>query len=199
MARRARTFVVSGPSGVGKGTLVALLRERVVSLGLTVSATTRGPRPGEVDGVAYYFLSDEEFDRRVAAGDFLEWAWVHGHRYGTLRQEVERVTGAGSSVVLEIDVQGGLMVRERVPEAVLVFVEPPSMDELERRLRGRGTESEADIERRLANAREEMAQAPLYDVRIVNDDLERACLELQQVIDTYENNGGPSQDVCDQA
>lgn len=199
MARRARTFVVSGPSGVGKGTLVALLRERVVSLGLTVSATTRGPRPGEVDGVAYYFLSDEEFDRRVAAGDFLEWAWVHGHRYGTLRQEVERVTGSGSSVVLEIDVQGGLMVRERVPEAVLVFVEPPSMDELERRLRGRGTESEADIERRLANAREEMAQAPLYDVRIVNDDLERACLELQQVIDTYENNGGPSQDVCDQA
>lgn len=199
MARRARTFVVSGPSGVGKGTLVALLRERVVSLGLTVSATTRGPRPGEVDGVAYYFLSDEEFDRRVAAGDFLEWAWVHGHRYGTLRQEVERVTGAGSSVVLEIDVQGGLMVRERVPEAVLVFVEPPSMDELERRLRGRGTESEVDIERRLANAREEMAQAPLYDVRIVNDDLERACLELQQVIDTYENNGGPSQDVCDQA
>lgn len=199
MARRARTFVVSGPSGVGKGTLVALLRERVVSLGLTVSATTRGPRPGEVDGVAYYFLSDEEFDRRVAAGDFLEWAWVHGHRYGTLRQEVERVTGAGSSVVLEIDVQGGLMVRERVPEAVLVFVEPPSMDELERRLRGRGTESEADIEHRLANAREEMAQAPLYDVRIVNDDLERACLELQQVIDTYENNGGPSQDVCDQA
>lgn len=199
MARRARTFVVSGPSGVGKGTLVALLREHVVSLGLTVSATTRGPRPGEVDGVAYYFLSDEEFDRRVAAGDFLEWAWVHGHRYGTLRQEVERVTGAGSSVVLEIDVQGGLMVRERVPEAVLVFVEPPSMDELERRLRGRGTESEADIERRLANAREEMAQAPLYDVRIVNDDLERACLELQQVIDTYENNGGPSQDVCDQA
>lgn len=199
MARRARTFVVSGPSGVGKGTLVALLRERVASLGLTVSATTRDPRPGEVDGVAYYFLSDEEFDRRVAAGDFLEWAWVHGHRYGTLRQEVERVTGAGSSVVLEIDVQGGLMVRERVPEAVLVFVEPPSMDELERRLRGRGTESEADIERRLANAREEMAQAPLYDVRIVNDDLERACLELRKVIDTYENNGGPSQDVCDQA
>lgn len=199
LARRARTFVVSGPSGVGKGTLVALLRERVASLGLTVSATTRGPRPGEVDGVAYYFLSDEEFDRRVAAGDFLEWAWVHGHRYGTLRQEVERVTGAGSSVVLEIDVQGGLMVRERVPEAVLVFVEPPSMDELERRLRGRGTESEADIDRRLANAREEMSQASLYDVRIVNDDLERACLELQQVIDTYENNGGPSQDVCDQA
>ena len=149
--------------------------------------------------MAYYFLSDEEFDRRVAAGDFLEWAWVHGHRYGTLRQEVERVTGAGSSGVLEIDVRGGLMVRERVPEAVLVFVEPPSMDELERRLRGRGTESEADIERRLANAREEMAKAPLYDVRIVNDDLERACLELQQVIDTYENNGGPSQDVCDQA
>lgn len=149
--------------------------------------------------MAYYFLTDEEFDRHVEAGDFLEWAWVHGHRYGTLRQEVRRLTDAGSSVMLEIDVQGGLMVRERVPDAVLVFVEPPSMEELERRLRGRGTESEAEVERRLANARREMAQAPLYDVRIVNDDLERACSELRQVIDTYENNGGPSQDVCDQA
>ncbi len=190
MARRARIFVVSGPSGVGKGTLVALARERVSCLGLTVSATTRSPRPGETDGTSYYFMSDEEFERHVEAGDFLEWAWVHEHRYGTLRQEVERVVGEGSSVILEIDVQGGINVRKAIPDAVLVFIEPPSMEELERRLRGRGTEDEASIETRLANARGEMAYADSYDVRIVNDDLERACLELQNVIDTYENNNG---------
>lgn len=135
-------------------------------------------------------MSDEEFERHVEAGDFLEWAWVHEHRYGTLRQEVERVVGEGSSVILEIDVQGGINVRKAIPDAVLVFIEPPSMEELERRLRGRGTEDEASIETRLANARGEMAYADSYDVRIVNDDLERACLELQNVIDTYENNNG---------
>lgn len=145
-------------------------------------------------------MTDEEFDKRVQQGEFLEWAWVHGHRYGTLRSEVERVTGQGSSVVLEIDVQGGLNVRRAVPDAVLVFIEPPSAEELERRLRGRGTEDEESIERRLAGARAEMGQADRYDVRIVNDDLDRACLELQDVIEAYENdNGGPSHDVCDQA
>ena len=167
-----------------------MLRERVSCLGLTVSATTREPRPGETDGTSYYFMSDEEFDRHVEAGDFLEWAWVHNHRYGTLRQEVERVLATGRSVVLEIDVQGGANVRRAVPDAVLVFIEPPSMEELERRLRGRGTEDEASIETRLANAHAEMDLADGYDVRIVNDDLERACLELQNVIDTYENNDG---------
>ncbi|MDO4429543.1 MAG: guanylate kinase [Atopobiaceae bacterium] len=197
MARRARIFVVSGPSGVGKGTLVALLRERSSCLGLTVSATTREPRPGERDGVSYHFMDDAEFDRRVAAGEFLEWAWVHGHRYGTLRSEVERVLAAGSSVVLEIDVQGGLSVRASMPDAVLVFVEPPSVEELERRLRARGTEDESQIETRLRNARSEMDRAPEYDVRIVNDDLDRACSELEEVIHTYEMDGGPSEDVRD--
>ena len=199
MARRARVFVVSGPSGVGKGTLVALLRERVSCLGLTVSATTREPRDGERDGVSYHFMDDAEFDRRLAAGEFLEWAWVHAHRYGTLKSEVERVLAGGESVVLEIDVQGGLAVRAAMPDAVLVFIEPPSMDELERRLRGRGTEDEEQVALRLANARSEMARAPEYDVRIVNDDLDRACRELQEVIHTYEMDGGPSQDVRDQA
>ncbi len=199
MARRARVFVVSGPSGVGKGTLVALLRDRVSCLGLTVSATTREPREGEKDGVSYHFMDDAEFDRRLAAGEFLEWAWVHAHRYGTLKSEVERVLAGGESVVLEIDVQGGLAVRAAMPDAVLVFIEPPSMDELERRLRGRGTEDEEQVALRLANARSEMARAPEYDVRIVNDDLERACSELQEVIHTYEMDGGPSQDVRDQA
>lgn len=176
---------------MGKGTLVSLLRERVPGLGLTVSATTREPRPGERDGISYYFLSEDEFERRVEAGEFLESAWVHGHRYGTLRSEVGRLLAEGRSVVLEIDVQGGLSVRRSNPEAVLVFIEPPSAEELERRLRGRGTEDEESVRRRLANARAEMECAPSYDVRIVNDDLERAVGELERVIETYETTGGP--------
>jgi guanylate kinase len=199
VTREARLFVVSGPSGVGKGTLVARVRARLSCLGLTVSATTRPPRVGEIDGSSYYFMDDAAFERRVQAGEFLEWAWVHGHRYGTLKREADRLIAQGRSVILEIDVQGGLSVRRAHPDAVLVFIEPPSMAELERRLRGRGTEDEASASRRLADARKEMELARSYDVRIVNDDLERAATELAHVIETYETNGGPSKDVCDQA
>ena len=199
MTRSARLFVVSGPSGVGKGTLVARVRDRLPGLGLTVSATTRAPREGEKNGVSYYFMDDSEFARRVENGEFLEWANVHGHRYGTLKAEAERLMAEGSSVVLEIDVQGGLNVRKVYPDVVLVFIEPPSTEELERRLRGRGTEDESSIELRLANANHEMELASLYDVRIVNDDLERATDELVSTIDLYEKDGGPTKDVSDQA
>ena len=177
---------MSGPSGVGKGTLVAELRQRVPSLGLTVSATTRNPREGEKEGVSYYFLSEEEFERRVQDGEFLEWANVHGNRYGTLRSEAERLLDEGRSVVLEIDVQGGLNVRKVRPDTVLVFIEPPSAEELERRLRGRGTEDETTIRLRLSNAAAELAASADYDEHIVNDDLDRAVGELADLIDSYE-------------
>lgn len=190
MARSAKLFVVSGPSGVGKGTLVSLLRDKRPNLGLTVSATTRSPRPGEVDGVAYYFLSDEEFKKRVDAGEFLEWAHVHGHCYGTLKSEVDRLISAGQSVVLEIDVQGGLMVHNQYPNAILVFIKPPSFEELEQRLRGRGTEDEKTISTRLSNASREMEYANDYTVCIVNDNLETALSKLEEVFDDYESDGG---------
>lgn len=187
MVRRPRLFVVSGPAGVGKGTLVARVREQLPSLGLTVSATTRGPRPGEVDGVAYHFLSDEEFDRLVELGEFLEWAQVHDHRYGTLKSEVEHCLGRGESVILEIDVQGGQNVLAAFPDAVRIFIEPPSWDVLVERLRGRGTESEESLAIRLKTARRELELAHTYDVRIINDDLDVAVQDLKRTLLQYEN------------
>ena len=190
MGATPRLFVISGPSGAGKGTLLAELRKQRPDLGLTVSATTRSPRPGEVDGTSYYFLSDEEFRRRIEAGEFVEWAEVHGHLYGTLVSEVKRLLAKGHSLVLEIDVQGALNVRKVYPDAVLVFIEPPSLQVLEERLRGRGTEDEASIELRLKNARHEMELADQYDVRIVNDTVDRAAQELGSVMRRFEMDGG---------
>ena len=190
MGATPRLFVISGPSGAGKGTLLAELRKQRPDLGLTVSATTRSPRPGEVDGTSYYFLSDEEFRRRIAAGEFVELAEVHGHLYGTLVSEVKRLLAKGHSLVLEIDVQGALNVRKVYPDAVLVFIEPPSLQVLEERLRGRGTEDEASIELRLKNARHEMELADQYDVRIVNDTVDRAAQELGSVMRRFEMDGG---------
>lgn len=169
-----------------------MVRELRPDLGLTVSATTRSPRPGEVDGVAYHFLSDEEFTRRVEAGEFLEWAQVHDHRYGTLRSEVDRCLAAGKSVVLEIDVQGGGNVKRIYPDVVRVFIEPPSWDVLVERLRGRGTEDEASFKLRLEDARHELELAPTYDVRIVNDDLDVATRQLADTFESYERYGGTS-------
>lgn len=199
MERTPRLFVISGPSGVGKGTLVARLRELRPDLGLTVSATTRRPRPGEVDGVSYHFLTGEEFSRRVEAGEFLEWAQVHDHRYGTLRSEVDRLLAEGRSVVLEIDVQGGANVKRLYPDSVGIFIEPPSDEVLEERLRGRGTEDEATVRLRLADARRELELASQYDVRIVNDDLQRATDELARTIERFETTGGTTSNGNHQA
>ena len=155
-------------------------------------ATTRPPRLGEVSGVSYHFLSEEEFSRRVDAGEFLEWAEVHGHRYGTLRDDVNAMLASGKSVVLEIDVQGALNVRRILPTAVLIFVEPPSLGELERRLRKRGTESEAQIGLRLAHAKHELELSARYDVRLVNDDRDVAAHRLVEVLKAFETDGGNS-------
>lgn len=184
----SKLFVISGPSGAGKGTLVARVRDRVPGLGLTVSATTRQPRAGEIDGVNYYFLTDEEFSRRVDEGQFVEWAQVHANRYGTLVSEVESKLADGHSLILEIDVQGALNVKRRFPDAVLVFVEPPSLEVLRERLVGRGTETPESVELRLANAEHELSLADRYDVRIVNDDLEEATVSLADVLQNYERN-----------
>ena len=166
---------------MGKGTLIKRLLERVSGLQLAVSATTRDPRPGEVNGVDYHFLSPADFDRRVAAGEFVEHAVYAGHRYGTLRTELERPARA---IVLEIDVQGARQVRETLPDATRVFIEPPSFEALVERLTERGSDSPEQIERRLAAAREELAARDEFDHRIVNDDLEGAVEELASLAAT---------------
>jgi guanylate kinase len=167
----ASIFVITGPSGVGKGTLIAALRERHPELGLSISATTRAPRPSEEDGVDYYFLSDAEFDRRLAAGEFVEHASYAGHRYGTLRPELERRTRRGDPVVLEIEVQGARQVRDAIPGAVLVFIAPPSLAVLRERLEARDTDDPQDIAMRLAAAETELAARDEFQHTVVNDRL----------------------------
>jgi len=177
-----RVFVITGPSGVGKGTLIRLLRERVPELALSVSATTRAPRPGEEDGVDYHFLSDAEFARRVEAGEFVEWAEYSGRRYGTLRSELQRHLDEGRPVVLEIEVQGARQVRGAMPEAVQIFIEPPDREALKDRLVGRGTDDPDAIARRLAVAEEELAAAGEFQYRVVNDRLDEAVARLVEIV-----------------
>lgn len=178
----ARVFVITGPSGVGKGTLIRGLLARIPELELSVSATTRAPRPGEEDGVAYHFLTDEEFDRKVAAGAFVEHAAYSGRRYGTLRSELERRTEAGIPVVLEIEVQGARQVRRTLPSAVQVFIVPPSEQALRERLVGRGTDDADEIERRLQVAKRELAAQDEFDYKVVNDRQEEAVDELERLV-----------------
>ncbi|CAN5622227.1 guanylate kinase [soil metagenome] len=172
-------MVLAGPTAVGKGTVAAAVRDRHPDVWISFSATTRPPRPGEVDGVHYHFVSDEEFDRLVADDQLLEWAVVHrAARYGTPRGPVEEMLDAGRPSMLEIDLQGARQVRETMPEAVFVFLKPPSWDELVRRLVGRGTETPEERERRLATAREELAAESEFDVTVVNHEVHAAADEL---------------------
>jgi guanylate kinase len=181
---RPRLFVVTGPSGAGKGTLIQKLVAGRSDLAVAVSATTRPLRRGEEDGREYYFLSAEEFQRRVDGGEFLEHVdYVSGHRYGTLREEVDRILASGRSVVLELETRGAKEVQATVPEAVTIFVEPPSFAELERRLRERATESAGEIGERLELARRQAGEAGDFDHVVTNDDVARAVAELGAIVD----------------
>jgi len=172
---RGRLIVVAGPTAVGKGTVVARIRDKHPEVRFSVSATTRAPRPGESDGVHYIFVSNEEFDRMVAAEQMLEWAVVHGqNRYGTPRAPIVEALERGDSIILEIDIQGARQVKDAMPEAILVFLLPPSWEELVRRLESRGTEDSAEQARRLETARTELAAQDEFDETIVNDDVDRA-------------------------
>jgi guanylate kinase len=177
-----RLFVISGPSGVGKGTLIARARERLPALELATSSSTRPMRPGEQQGREYHFLTAEEFERRVGEGAFLEHVEFAGHRYGTLRSEVERRLEDGANVVLEIDVPGAREIERQLPESVLVFIAPPDIGDLEQRLAARGTNSVEDIEARLRIARAELGAVNEFRHVIVNDDVDRAADELTRLM-----------------
>lgn len=174
--------MITGPSGVGKGTLIRALRERLPELELSVSATTRSPRPDEIPGRDYHFLGEHEFERRVAAGAFLEHASYSGNRYGTLREEVESRLAARHPVVLEIEVEGARQVRAAMPEAVQVFIAPPDPADLRRRLEARGTDSPGVIERRLRVAEGELEAQREFAHVVVNDEVERAAAELEDLV-----------------
>lgn len=178
----ARVVVITGPSGVGKGTLIRQLRDRIPELELSVSATTRSPRPGEEHGTDYWFLTREDFDRRVADGGFVEWAEYSGNKYGTLRSELDLRVAAGHPVLLEIEVQGARQVAETMPEALRIFIAPPSPEELRTRLVGRGTDPIEQIDRRLQVAEDELAAQPEFPVVVVNDRLTDAIEELTSVV-----------------
>jgi guanylate kinase len=178
-------FVVTGPSGVGKGTLIAALRERHPELALSVSATTRAPRSGEEDGVDYHFMTEADFDRRLERGEFVEHATYAGHRYGTLRAERERRSRGGAHVVLEIELQGARQVRAAIPEAVQIFIAPVSLEQLEERLRSRGSDREDALRQRLEIARTELAARAEFGFVVVNDNLEQAVADLDDIYLRY--------------
>ncbi len=187
-AMKPLIVVISGPSGVGKSTVAGMVLEKSSGLVRSVSLTTRDPRGGDVDGEDYHFVSEEEFTARREAGALLEWAEVHGNLYGTESAEVDRQLAGGKSVLLEIDVQGGRSVKTARPDAVLIFIRPPSDEVLEARLRGRGTDDEAVILKRLAGARRELQSAEYYDHTVINDDLGRCTGEVLGIIGAESEN-----------
>ncbi len=184
-SRKGRLFVLSGPSGAGKGTLRDKAFPEMREISFSISCTTRPPRAGEKDGVHYRFITEEAFLALLREGRFLEHALVHGNYYGTLRDDVEKALSAGEDILLEIDVQGAAQVKRAMPGAVLLFISPPTLEELERRLAGRGTEEEKALKLRLDNARREMTKSGEYDHVIINDDLTRASEELAAIIKDY--------------
>jgi guanylate kinase len=191
--RRGRLIVLAGPSGVGKGAIVARLLAALPDLELSISATTRGPRPKEDEGRHYYFVDRRQFDQMIEDGGFLEWADIFGERYGTPKDPVARALAEGRDVLVEIDVQGARQVKAAEPGAYMVFITPPSLEELERRLRTRGTETDQQVRRRLAKAADELAAEPEFDVTVVNDDLEVAAREVVELVDRLRRrtiNGG---------
>lgn len=182
---RGRLIVIAGPSGVGKGSLVErLVAQDREGLAYSVSVKTRDPRRGETHGREYFFVDEAEFDRMIDEGELLEWAPFTDHRSGTPRAFIERATAEGRDVILELDVEGARQIRDRVPGSLLIFIQPPSFEVLERRLRGRGTEDEQRIVRRLARAEHEMAQADWFDHVVVNEDLDRAAAEVAAIIES---------------
>ena len=186
MSHVPKLVVLSGPSAVGKGTLASYIISNNSDFDLSISATTRGPRQGEVDGVSYFFVSDEDFNQMIQAGELLEWATVHGqNRYGTPKASVETSLEAGRNVVLEIDVQGAFQVKKAFPSALLIFVNPPSFEELERRMQNRGTESIEDMVIRLDTAKAELDLASSFDFQVENDEVARCA---QEVVDLVKSN-----------
>ena len=186
--RKGMLLVISGPSGTGKGTLIERLMKEDPTLVFSVSATTRAPRPGEIDGVHYHFVTNEQYDQLVAENAFVEYANVHGNRYGTLRSEVYERLERGENVVLDIDVQGALNVIASEKEKVSIFILPPSMQELRSRLTGRGTETEEAVERRLHNAVWEISQKDKYQYKVINDDLDTCLHTLQAIIEAEKHS-----------
>ena len=180
--RKGTLYVFTGPSGAGKGTVLSRLLSEDEKLFFSISATTRAPRPGEKDGVQYYFLTKEDFEAKIAANAFLEHAKYVDNYYGTLEAPVNEKLEAGCDVILEIEVQGAMQVHEKRPDAVLVFIAPPSFEELANRLRGRGTEDEAKVQKRLETAKGELAQQDKFDYVVVNDTVERAVNELHEIL-----------------
>ncbi len=183
--RTGNLFIISGPSGAGKGTLVRELLGRVPDAWVSISVTTRAPRPGEVEGRHYFFVTPERFDELARTGGLLEWAEVHGNRYGTPRDAVEGKVAEGRQVILEIDPQGAFQVKQLVSDSILVFIMPPSWEELQRRLEGRGSETKEQVERRLQTAKRELELVGEYDHVVINDDVSRATDELVTIIDSY--------------